>query len=69
MKKILLICCCCMALVWDADAQQRSITGKVVDASDGTALPGVSVLVKGTTIGTATDSNGSYSINASDVMY
>ena len=65
MKRILLVCCC-MALVWAADAQQRSITGKVVDASDGTALPGVSVLVKGTTIGTATDSNGSYSINASD---
>ena len=69
MKKILLVCYCCMTLVWNADAQQRSITGKVVDASDGTALPGVSVLVKGTTNGTATDANGSYSINASEEMY
>lgn len=46
-------------------AQQRTVTGKVTDASDGSPLPGVSVLVKGTTRGTATSSNGEYSINAS----
>ena len=44
-------------------AQQRLITGTVKDMT-GTALPGVSVLIKGTTIGTVSDANGVYSINA-----
>ena len=42
--------------------QQKSISGKVTDSS-GEGLPGVSVVVKGTTTGTITDSNGSYSIS------
>jgi TonB-dependent starch-binding outer membrane protein SusC len=41
------------------------IKGKVTD-SQGAGLPGVSVLVKGTTVGTSTDNNGSYSINVPD---
>lgn len=55
-----------MALVWSAGAQRRSITGKVIDVSDGSGLPGVSVLVKGTTNGTATGADGSYTISASN---
>src|SRR5688572_24052888 len=65
MKTVLLMCCC-MALIGSISAQQRSVTGKVTDGSDGAALPGVSVLVKGTTNGTATDADGSYSISVSD---
>lgn len=42
--------------------QQKSISGKVTDSSGG-SLPGVSVVVKGTTNGTITDSNGNYSIS------
>ena len=42
--------------------QQKSISGKVTDSTGG-GLPGVSVVVKGTTNGTITDSNGNYSIN------
>lgn len=42
--------------------QQKSISGKVTDSS-GSPLPGVSVVVKGTTNGTITDGNGSYSIS------
>ncbi len=64
MKKYLLLGCC-LLMAATLYAQQRSITGKVTDASDGTPLPGVSVLVKGTTRGTAADANGNYSINAS----
>ncbi len=45
---------------------QTTITGKVTDASDNTPLPGVNVIIKGTTIGTVTDGNGSFSIKASD---
>jgi len=37
------------------------VTGKVVDKS-GEALPGVSVVVKGTQIGTATDADGNFSL-------
>ena len=41
--------------------QQRMISGKVTDVS-GAPLPGVSVVLKGTTQGTITDANGNYSI-------
>ena len=44
-------------------AQQYTVTGKVTSAEDGNSLPGVSIAVKGTTIGTITDINGSYSLN------
>ncbi len=42
--------------------QQKSVSGKVTDSA-GTPLPGVSVVVKGTTNGTITDSNGNYTIS------
>ena len=44
-------------------AQQRTITGKVSDGSG--PLPGVSVVIKGSTIGTETGFDGKYSIKAS----
>ncbi|MDR2036585.1 MAG: SusC/RagA family TonB-linked outer membrane protein [Bacteroidales bacterium] len=47
-------------------AQTVSITGTVVSAEDGETLPGVSVLVKGTTRGTTTSINGTYSIQATE---
>ncbi len=42
--------------------QKKSITGKVTDSSGG-SIPGVSVVVKGTTIGMITDANGNYSLS------
>lgn len=42
--------------------QQKTVTGKVSDSSGG-SLPGVSVVVKGTTNGSITDGNGNYSIS------
>ena len=44
-------------------AQDRVISGKVVSSEDGSALPGVSVTVKGTTRGVTTDANGAYKIS------
>ena len=44
-------------------AQQKSINGKVVDSIGG-GLPGVSVVVKGTTNGTITDVDGKYSLGS-----
>lgn len=45
-------------------AQDRQISGKVTDASDGSGLPGVSVQVKGTRKGVSTNVDGSYRIEA-----
>ncbi len=45
-------------------AQNNSISGNVTDASDGSPLPGVNVLVQGTTNGTQTDFDGNYTIEA-----
>lgn len=42
------------------------ITGTVISGSDGTGLPGVSIVVKGTSTGAVTDIDGKYSINASE---
>jgi TonB-linked SusC/RagA family outer membrane protein len=39
------------------------VSGVVTDAADGQPLPGVSVVVKGTTVSTSTDANGRYTIN------
>jgi TonB-linked SusC/RagA family outer membrane protein len=44
-------------------AQERSISGKVTNTTDGSPLPGVNVIVKGTTIGSITDTEGNYSLN------
>ena len=44
-------------------AQSQSAKGTVVSASDGMPLPGVSVLIKGTTIGTVTDFDGNYNLS------
>jgi TonB-linked SusC/RagA family outer membrane protein len=44
-------------------AQDRTVSGKVTAAEDGSGLPGVNVVVKGTTNGTVTDSDGAYSLN------
>lgn len=44
---------------------QRTVTGKVVD-SQGQGMPGVNVIVKGTSAGTTTNSDGNYSIAAAD---
>ena len=43
-----------------------TVTGTVTSATDGGGLPGVNVLVKGTSTGTVTDVSGAYSINVAD---
>lgn len=46
-----------------AQAQDRTITGTVTFAEDGATLPGVNVVVFGTTIGTTTNLDGQYTLN------
>src|SRR5882724_5076160 len=44
-------------------AQERVVKGKVTDQEKGEGLPGVSVVVKGTTTGSTTDDKGNYSLS------
>jgi len=46
-------------------AQEKTISGNVTD-QDGLPLPGVNIVVEGTTTGTQTDFDGNYAINASE---
>lgn len=65
MRKILLSLiawCICLTVL----AQSRTVSGKVTSAEDGSPLPGVSVIIKGTTVGTVTDASGSYKLNIPD---
>ena len=40
-----------------------TVTGKITSSDDNTPLPGVSVILKGTTVGTTTDADGAYTIS------
>jgi len=54
-------------LLWlgfSAAVNAQTISGKVVGDDDGLPLPGVNVVVKGTNIGTATDLDGNFTLNA-----
>lgn len=62
MKKFLLLCFS-FVFVLSAWAQERVVSGKVTSAEDGSTLPGVNVVLKGTTNGTVTDASGSYSLS------
>ncbi len=44
------------------DGQTRVVTGTVTSAEDGTPIPGVSIIVPGTTLGTVTNVDGTYSL-------
>lgn len=46
-----------------AYGQEMTVKGIVTDASDGSSLPGVTVVIKGTTVGVATDIDGNFSLN------
>jgi len=62
MKKGLIL----MMLLFTAVASfAQKISGVVTSSSDGLPLPGVTVMVKGTTTGTITGMDGDYSLNAS----
>ena len=60
MKKILTIFL--MFLSVSVFAQEQNITGKIIDSS-GEPLPGVTVVVKGTTTGTVTDLDGNFTMS------
>lgn len=53
-------------MVHEAVAQNRTISGRIIDAATGQGLPGVTVLVKGTTVGASTNADGAYSLSVPD---
>ena len=63
MRKVLLLGLMLFFVSAVAFAQNRVITGTVTSSEDNMGVPGATVLVKGTTIGTATDIDGKYSIS------
>lgn len=64
MKKILLSFLLLFSCVTLAFSQSKLVTGTVTDQKDGSALPGVTVSVKGSpAIGTQTDISGKYSLS------
>ena len=59
----ILLALCLLTL--PAFAQSRTVKGKVT-AAKGDGLPGVSILVKGTSTGTTTNADGDYTISVAD---
>jgi hypothetical protein len=49
LKRLLLVVVAVLAVTNLSYAQQRTITGQVTDAGDGNPIPGVNVVIKGTT--------------------
>ncbi len=63
LKRLTMILAFVPILLW---GQNKLVTGTVTSSGDGMPLPGVSVLVKGTTQGTSTDFDGNYSIKVKE---
>ncbi|MEJ8757324.1 TonB-dependent receptor [Pontibacter sp. H259] len=64
MKKPILLMLLCVCLVaGHAWAQAVVVAGRVTSAADGTPLPGVAVIERGTTNGATTDNSGNFSIS------
>ena len=53
-------------LSWASAIAQHTVTGRVTQSSDGAPLPGVSVVVKGTSTGTSSDADGRFTIAVPD---
>jgi len=64
MRRFIQLCltAVCALVLNTAQAQTRTVTGRITSAEDGSALPGVNIVVKGTANGTVTDVNGNYTI-------
>jgi TonB-dependent starch-binding outer membrane protein SusC len=63
MRKFLQISFALLLLATAAWAQERTVSGRVTSKEDGSGLPGVNVVVKGTTTGTVTDVDGNFRLS------
>ena len=63
-RKLLILVLCFMGIgINQISAQEMLVRGKVLDEKQ-LALPGANIMIKGTTLGTVTDIDGNFSINA-----
>ena len=56
----------CLLIMGFSMAQERNIKGTVSTSSDGSSLPGATIMVEGTTIGTISDDMGNYTLKVPD---
>ena len=63
-SKIILVICTWMIFAWQAVAQDLKIQGEIIDVITNEVLPGVNVIIKGTTKGVVSSADGTYQINA-----
>ncbi len=61
-KRTVLLSMLCLAFGLQAFSQERVVTGVVTSADDGLGMPGVSVVIKGSTVGTSTNIEGQYTL-------
>jgi TonB-linked SusC/RagA family outer membrane protein len=66
MKKLLLLFLISTIIVSFSWAQEQVVNGKVRSADEDVSLPGVSILIVGTTEGTVTDAEGDFKISVPD---
>ncbi|MCW3462714.1 SusC/RagA family TonB-linked outer membrane protein [Chitinophaga nivalis] len=66
MRKVLFLLLSVLLLGGQVFAQSRTVTGKVTDAGDGTAIPGANIQIKGTTKGVTTNPDGTFSVQVAD---
>ncbi|MPQ47326.1 SusC/RagA family TonB-linked outer membrane protein [Marinifilum sp. N1E240] len=69
MKRLIFTVCLFIMSIQLINAQAKQISGTVTGSDDGIAMPGVSVVIKGTTTGTSTNIDGKYSIDAKPTDY
>ncbi len=62
MKKTVFILMCLFFIANTAMAREVTVSGTVTSAEDGSTIPGVTILVQGTTIGTTSGIDGSYTL-------
>lgn len=65
MRKFTLLFYLCLLISYAATAQ-RSVSGRIISGEDQSPLPGVNILVKGTTNGTISDAEGRFSVTVSE---
>lgn len=69
-KRFLLLLVFALMAFTAIHSQERMVSGTITDANDGSAIPGVNILVQGTSRGTITDVDGNYQIkvNSGEVL-
>src|SRR6056297_1971785 len=62
-----IISLCIFLISLSLQAQTATISGKITDSTNGDPLPGAAVVIKGTTLGTATSLQGEYMLRLFDM--